>query len=115
MDIQAIVAEYGVKNVRVFIPLSRIQFAGLIPGIAFRSSGNERYDTECEITEHRYKIADNYKISFKALDEAFGMDSFYQSDFNTLCEQNPFQWRVYVLNGDGYQSMQSCVFPQQSE
>jgi len=103
MNIKSVVGEYGVKNVRVFMPLSRLQFGGLIPGIAFRCSNDQKFDTECEIVEDRYKVGEGYKITLKAIDENFGREHFYQSDFNSICESNHLSFRVYVLTIDGYQ------------
>lgn len=104
-DIRALVKEYGVKNVRVFAPLFRLQLSGIIPGLAFKCSDDIPVDTECEIVETRYKVSEGYKITLKALDPAFGYEHYYQSDFDAMVERNPESYRIYILNIDGYEKV----------
>ena len=42
---------------------------------------------ECEISEHRYKLSDGYKISLKPLDSRFAGRDFYISDFELLLKE----------------------------
>jgi hypothetical protein len=102
MGIAELAKEYGVRNLRIFAPMSPLQYAGIICGIAFRSSNVEEEDTECVICEDRYKVDDNYKVTLKAVDPMFGKDHFYQSDFDTMCDGDE-RYRIYVLTIDGYQ------------
>lgn len=102
MDLTQLVAEYGVRNIRFFIPLSRLQYAGFLPGIAFRSSGIPDEQVECVICETRYKVAKGYKIALRALDPEFGMETYYQCDLMSILRQNPDTHKVYALTIDGY-------------
>lgn len=110
MDMKDLAAEYGVKNIRIFLPMQRLQYAGLIPGFAFRSSGVEYDMVECEIFEGRYKVDDGYKVSLKAIDEAYGTKHFYQSDLETNIHTNPDHFRVYYVSIDGYHQIPNSMF-----
>ena len=98
--------EYGIKNLRFYIPMRRLEFAGFIPGIAFTSSSSEEKCVLCQIDESRYKINDNYKITLTANDPMYGKSHFYISDLETLfCDsrmENDGRFRCYVETIDGY-------------
>lgn len=106
MKLTALVEEYGVKNIRFFMPMSKLQFGGLIPGIAFRVGGDPQDIVECAIDESRYKVDEGYKITLAALDESYGKDHFYQSDLEQILRSNPETSKVCVLTIDGYQQIQ---------
>jgi hypothetical protein len=110
MDIKALAAEYGVKNIRIFHPMQRLQYDGLIPGIAFRSASVEYDMVECEIVETRYKVDDGYKVTLKAVDEAYGLKHFYQSDLETNIHTNPDHHRVFFVSIDGYHQVPNSMF-----
>lgn len=99
--IKSLVEKYGVKNLRVFLPMSPLEFAGFIPGIAFKSSSTPKQIVECEIIESRYKVSNNHKVEFKAVDPIFGKESWYIMDFDKVLEDHS-DVRVYQLNSDGY-------------
>lgn len=103
-SIKQVAEEYGVKNIRVFIPMPRLMFTPF-PGIALADHNNTE-TVVCEVDESRYAVADNYKITFRALDPMFGYEHFYISDFNTLVREHPDTYRVYIVNIDGYQQIQ---------
>lgn len=42
---------------------------------------------ECEISEHKYKLSDGYKVSLKPLDNRFAGRDFYISDFKSLLKE----------------------------
>jgi hypothetical protein len=105
MNLQQLVAEYGAANLRFFIPMSRLQYAGIIPGLAFRTSGQPEVAVECVVDESRYTVADGYKITLRALDPMYGQEHYYQIDLQGLLRHNPDTHRVYVLNIDGYQHL----------
>jgi hypothetical protein len=110
MDIKELVAEYGVQNLRFFIPMHPHEMAGIIPGIAFKSSNSPEDMVECHIFEDRYKVAEGYKVSLAACGGEnlmrYGREHFYQSDFNALLRDSTVhhkdRYRVYVIDIDGY-------------
>lgn len=103
MDIQDIVATYGVKNIRVFLPLQpchSLADCGLPIAVTF--SDEEYHIVECEIDESRYTVSDGYKITFSPVERAdqkhlFAREHFYQSDFDSLRRSFPDEYRIYVL------------------
>jgi len=105
MDVAVLANEYGAKNLRFFIPMSKLEMAGIIPGIAFRNSNSPREVVECTVDEFRYKVLDGYKITLRAVNPAYGTQHFYISDLDTIMETNPGTHRVYVLTIDGYQRL----------
>jgi len=103
MGIAELAKEYGVRNLRIFAPMSRLQYIGLIPGIAFRTSDQPEVETECFISEDRYKVDENYKVTLQAMKPEYGSHHFYQSDFDTIVRDSEDRYRIYVLTIDGYQ------------
>lgn len=105
MTLSELVEEYGVANLRVFMPMSRLQYAGLIPGVAFRCGDSPMERVECRIDESRYQVRDRYKITLAGPAE-FGREHYYQSDLETILRENPDTHQVYVVSIDGYQRIQ---------
>jgi hypothetical protein len=113
IDIRKAVAEYGVKNLRVFI--TDPEQHGF-----FRNpfGGRKEY---C-IVEERYKVEDNYKIGLRLVDEVkdrFAPDwfgavlnerSFYICDFNIALERGS-RIEVYVLvdEDNRYERLRECA------
>ena len=106
MDIVGTCAEYGAKNLRVFMELPALQYAGIIPGIAFVTSDSPVSMQECVIDESFYQVADNYKITFRALDPMFGKETYYISDLESIICDYPGKIRIYVVTIDGYQRIE---------
>lgn len=103
MKLSDLAKEYGAANLRFFIPMTRLEMAGIIPGIAFKSSNSPVSTQECVVDEGRYKVDENYKITLRAINPSYGIDSYYQSDLETLLSTQPNAFQAYVLNIDGYQ------------
>lgn len=102
MNIKKLVEEYGVNNIRIFMPMQRIQGVPAL-GIGFTSS-NDPYETvECRIDERRYKVQDGYKVTFYADNDDdphnyYGSKSFYQRDFDSIVKRSDAgEYRFYVL------------------
>lgn len=110
MDLQRLAAEYGAVNLRFFIPLSRLQYVGLIPGFAFRTGDAAQIIMECMVDESRYPVAKGYKITLKAVDPMYGQEHYYQSDLESILRNNPDSHRVYCLSIDGYQHIPGSCF-----
>lgn len=102
MTLVDLAAEYGVRNLRFFIPMSVVNHVGFLPGIGFRSSWDEKQQVECVICETRYPVAEGYKITLRAVDVAFGKTTYYQSDLESLITNHPETHEVYVETIDGY-------------
>jgi hypothetical protein len=108
--VKKLVEEYGAKNVRFYLPMNPLEFAGLIPGIAFTSSNSPKQVVECEIYEGRYKISENYKIELRAVNRVYGKESWYIMDLDTALRYQDSRIRVYILHGDGYTQVPNSDF-----
>lgn len=75
------------KDGTYFILLHPIDYLP-IPGIgivAIGTSSNTRQKwVECKIVEDRYKVDDNYKVTFESLEPGYGRETFYQSSFISM-------------------------------
>jgi hypothetical protein len=96
--IEQIVKEFGVKNIRFFIPMRRIE---RIAGIGFTSSTTSTEIVECVINEDQYKVADEYKITLQG-PAGFGKEHFYLMDLNSILRDYPDDHTVYYITIDGY-------------
>lgn len=47
------------------------------------SSDSEKW-VECEIVEDRYKVEDGYKVTLQSIENGYGREHFYQTDFESL-------------------------------
>lgn len=110
MDLRELSMEYGVRNLRFFAPMSKLQYAGVIPGIAFRTSNSPEEIVECVISESRYKVLDGYKITLRAVNPEYGQEHYYQSDLESIIRNNPDRIRVYVITIDGYTQIHNKEF-----
>jgi len=108
--VKSLVEEYGVPNIRVFMPMRPLEFAGFIPGIAFKSNNSPEHIVECMVVERQYKISENYKIELQATNPIFGYERFYISDFEQILRQENSGFKVYILNIDGYQQIPNADF-----
>lgn len=61
-------------------PTEKIPFIGW----SYTSSATPTKLVECEIVEERYAIADNYKIELRSIEEGYGKETFYITDFCSL-------------------------------
>lgn len=111
-DIVALAKEYGVTNLRFRIPMRPLEMAGIIPGIAFKSSNSQERPTLCKIDESRYVVADDYKITLEHDvelaedgDAYCGKEHYYISDLESLINRNPEDFQVFIVTIDGFQKV----------
>lgn len=83
--LKEIIAEKGVENIRFAYPMAA---EGTITplGLMVSHDGNTKV-MKCKITEERFKIKDNYKISLTPSDEEWYTEHFYWMDFVSLIER----------------------------
>lgn len=104
--LEELAAEYGVANLRFFIPMQRIEGLGLLGlPIGIVSSNTPEVRTECVIDERRYKVEEGYKIELRAVndqdpDDYYGSKTYYQSDFESLMDRDPEGFQIYALVDD---------------
>lgn len=109
ISIEALAAEYGLNNLRFFVPMPPIHsLHALGLPIGFTDSNDEEVMQECIADERRYKVEEGYKIELRAvnggraeeLEEGetyYGSKTFYQMDFGSLINRHPDIFRIYVL------------------
>jgi hypothetical protein len=83
-DIVEAVKDFGANTITIIMPMSRLEYIGIIPGFAFRSSGSSQELVDCSINEDRYTVKDEYKITITANNVLYGKEDFYISDFNSM-------------------------------
>lgn len=88
LNIQEIVAKYGIDNVVV-----KLKMLPLRDGMLFNytSSRDKAEPVHCKIVEDRYQVSEGYKIGIHAISAGFGGETFYQSDFSE------FVWHGSIL------------------
>ncbi len=105
INIKDIAAEYGVNNLRIFIPLRKSMSLAVF-GLPIGMSSSDTEPTqlvECTVNEKRYQVSEGYKIQFSPVDRGDGEpfyyadETFYQSDFGGLMARHPDCYRIYVL------------------
>lgn len=101
-DLEKIAEEYGINNLRFFIPMRRIQSLHMLGlPIGMIDSSTPEVMQECVVDEHRYKVADGYKIELRAVNSTeenyFGSKTFYQSDLESMLREERNDIRVFVL------------------
>lgn len=106
MDIVKLAKEYGVKNLVFYVPMQPLEYAGIIPGIAFKCSGTPEEIVLCRVDESRYTVSDNYKITLRAEDKRFGREHYYISDlesnFRDSQKRGDRRFRCYAETIDGF-------------
>jgi hypothetical protein len=75
--------------------------------VAFESSMDKEVWVPCTVSEKRYPLSDNYKITVVPMREGFGLKHFYQSDFVTMVKSGSvlvlnqnIPWQVQVLSSN---------------
>ena len=58
----------------------------VITPFGFGITSGKKSWTECVVSEHRYRLEDNYKISLVPIDPRFAGRDFYICDFESLLE-----------------------------
>jgi hypothetical protein len=99
--IRNLAKEYGVNNLRFFIPMHPMMVMPFM-GIGMVCTSDPEVRVECVIDERRYKALDGYKVEFRPVEPekdgmAFGYRSFYQSDLSSLISKYPDEYSIYVL------------------
>lgn len=112
-QLDKIAQEYGVNNLRFFIPMRQVHGTPFA-GIGFTSSNDPEYPQECVVDERRYKAADGYKIELRAINDDdpeayFGSQDYYQMDLESLLREYPDEFKLFVLvdEDNKYQRIES--------
>lgn len=85
VDIVKLVKEVGVENLCFLVNMKPIR--SVFGMFSYTSSGDPDILMICKIDESRYKVADNYKITLKSIEQIKGLhgsEHFYISDLQSM-------------------------------
>ena len=92
MDLKEKIEKVGIENCMFLIPMRPVRtYFGLI---SLTSSSDPEIVVPAKITEERYKLKDNYKITLKSVYDGFGSDHFYMSDLESLIKSGTIEFFV---------------------
>ena len=92
MDLKEKIEKVGIENCMFLIPMRPVRtYFGLI---SLTSSSDPEIIVPAKITEERYKLKDNYKITLKSVYDGFGSDHFYISDLESLISSGTIEFFV---------------------
>lgn len=84
-DLKSIINEKGKDDIRFIAPF---RTNGINTPLGFMISSNDPMeDMVCKITESRYKVKDNYKISLTPSDVEWYKEDYYMLDLVSLIER----------------------------
>lgn len=84
-DLKASIKEKGIENIRFIAPFKTegtLTPLGLMVG-----SNNKTEKVECKITEKRYRVKDNYKISLIPVKDPLYIEHYYLLDLTSLIDR----------------------------
>jgi hypothetical protein len=77
----------GIDKIRFFVPMHPLE-SDPFDFIHYKSLNSPEHLVECYISEERYKISENYKITLVAVDEQYGYESYYICDLESLIQSD---------------------------
>jgi len=96
MRLQEQILKAGIENCIFLVPMRPLNTVfGLI---SYTSSSDYEIIVPARITEDRYKICDNYKITLKSDYERFGKEHFYLTDLESLIKSGTVEFYVRGAN-----------------
>lgn len=90
-DILELIKQHGASNLR-FAMMMRIPRSFMF--MKYTNTNDPEFLQICRISEERYKLKDNYKISLQPENAEISTEHFYISDLNQLVNQGTV--RVFV-------------------
>ena len=92
MNLIETIKNNGIENCLFLVPMKPVRTVfGLI---SYTTSSDEDVVVPAEITEDRYNINDNFKITLKSMYNGFGQEHFYVMDLEQLINQGTVQFFV---------------------
>lgn len=92
MNLKEKIENAGIENCMFLVPMRPVRtYFGLI---SLTSSSDPEIVVPAKITEERYKLKDNYKITLKSVYDGFGSDHFYISDLEILIKSGTIEFFV---------------------
>jgi hypothetical protein len=92
MNLKEKIENAGIENCMFLVPMRPVRtYFGLI---SLTSSSDPEIIVPAKITEERYKLKDNYKISLKSIYDIFGKEHYYVSDLESLISSGTIEFYV---------------------
>ena len=92
MNLKEKIEKAGIENCMFLVPMRPVRtYFGLI---SLTSSSDPEIIVPAKITEERYKLKDNYKISLKSVYDSFGKEHYYVSDLESLISSGTIEFFV---------------------
>lgn len=89
MSLKEKILKAGIENCLFLVPMKPVRTVfGLI---SYTSSSDQELVVPAEISEKRYKLSDNYKITLRSMYKSYGQEHYYLSDLNLLIEKGIVQ------------------------
>ena len=91
-NLKELIEKAGVENCIFLVPMRPVRtYFGLI---SLTDSSDPEIIVPCKITEERYKLKDNYKITLKSIYDGFGSEHYYVSDLESLIKGGVIEFFV---------------------
>ena len=92
MNLKEKIENAGIDNCMFLVPMRPVRTYFSL--ISLTSSSDPEIIVPAKITEERYKLKDNYKITLKSVYDGFGYDHFYISDLESLIKSGTIEFFV---------------------
>lgn len=92
MELVKQITEAGIENCLFLVPMRPIRtYFGLI---SITSSSDPEIIMNAKISESRYKVGDNYKITLESTIAGFGKEHYYISDLENMISRGTVEFFV---------------------
>jgi len=91
MNIRESILKHGIENCLFLVPMRPLHN---FMGITYSNSTDAEFIVPSRITEHRYKLSDNYKITLCSIYKEYGEESFYLCDLESLIERGTVEFFI---------------------
>lgn len=85
MRLKKFIEKNGIENCFFMVPMRPIR--SVLGLFNYKNSDDKETSVPCVISEDRYKVSGNYKITLKCLYPSFGQEHFYISDLEALIKR----------------------------
>lgn len=85
MRLKTFIAENKIENCLFMVPMRPLR--SVLGMLFYRSNDDEEVNVPCIISESRYKMSENYKVTLRCLYPSFGEEHYYITDLERLIER----------------------------
>jgi len=92
MNLQQKILNAGIENCIFLVPMREVRNAFVV--ISYTTSNDPEIIVPAKISEKKYKIKENYKITLKSIYDSFGSQDYYISDLEKLIRDNIIEFYI---------------------